>query len=189
MDLDLVAADEMGHGSAWGPACRYGLAGARAMATGMGQCQPELARTGWAAQYGAATAAGAPPYWGMRWQPAARNRPKQAESAYPRPRDRRLSRKTRAAVGKPPGSTYALPAVRTADSHGAKALPIGHQENAKRLLLLLQTTRSRRNISPVQFPNGRVSPVDARHRIAHARSHGRPRRAHLLKPSSRKAWR
>ena len=35
---------------------------------------------------------------------------KKAESAYPPPRDRRLSRKTRAAVGKPPGSANALSA-------------------------------------------------------------------------------
>ena len=51
------------------------------------------------------------------------------ESAYPWPRDRRLSRKTRAAVGKPSGSTTAVPAVSGADNHGAATLTIGHQEN------------------------------------------------------------
>jgi hypothetical protein len=49
------------------------------------------------------------------------------DSAYPRPCDRRLSRKTRTAVGKPPGSTTAVPGVSSADSLGANALAIGHQ--------------------------------------------------------------
>jgi len=53
-----------------------------------------------------------------------------AESAYPRPRDRRLSRKTRAAVGKPPGSTIAVPGVSSADSPGADSAPVRHRENA-----------------------------------------------------------
>ena len=39
--------------------------------------------TDWVKQYDVATAPGAPPCRGMRWQPAARNRPKQSESAYP----------------------------------------------------------------------------------------------------------
>ena len=38
--------------------------------------------------------------------------------AYPRPRDRRLTRKTRAAVGKPPARTEGCPAVRSADEVG-----------------------------------------------------------------------
>ena len=41
---------------------------------------------------------------------------RKAENAYPRPRDRRLSRKTRAAVGKPPGSVKAMFAVSSADN-------------------------------------------------------------------------
>jgi hypothetical protein len=40
------------------------------------------------------------------------------EHAYPRPRDRRLTRKTRAAVGKPPARTESCPAVRSADEVG-----------------------------------------------------------------------
>ncbi len=47
------------------------------------------------------------------------------ESAYPRPRDRRLSRKTRAAVGKPSGSATAARAVSRACSPEAKGLQIG----------------------------------------------------------------
>ena len=47
------------------------------------------------------------------------------ESAYPRSRDRRLSRKTRAAVGKPPGSMNAMSAVSIADNPGVVAMPIG----------------------------------------------------------------
>ncbi len=38
--------------------------------------------------------------------------------AYPRPRDRRLTRKTRAAVGKPPARAENCPAVRSADKFG-----------------------------------------------------------------------
>ena len=53
------------------------------------------------------------------------------ESAYPRPRDRRLARKTHAAVGKPSGSTTAEPAVSSADSPGASSLPIGLQDDAE----------------------------------------------------------
>ena len=41
----------------------------------------------------------------------ARDKTKRAESAYPRPHDRRLSRRTRAAVGKPLGSANAVCAV------------------------------------------------------------------------------
>jgi hypothetical protein len=48
---------------------------------------------------------------------------------YPRPCDRRLSRKTRAAVGKPPGSTIVTPAVSSADSPEAICLPSGHYVN------------------------------------------------------------
>ena len=44
---------------------------------------------------------------------------KKTDSAYPRPRARRLSRKTRAAAGKPPRSTTLEPAVSRADSPGA----------------------------------------------------------------------
>ena len=51
----------------------------------------------------------------------------EAENTYPPPRDRHLSRKTRAAVGKPPGRRMRCP------------------------LSALLTTPS---ISPVQFPNG-----------------------------------
>ena len=50
------------------------------------------------------------------------------ESAYPRPRDRRLSRKTRAAVVKSPGSTTAAPAVGSADGTGVVAVFIGNLE-------------------------------------------------------------
>ena len=50
---------------------------------------------------------------------------KEAENAYPRPRDRRLSRKTRAAVGKPTGSANAVSAVSTADNPDAVAVPTG----------------------------------------------------------------
>jgi hypothetical protein len=49
----------------------------------------------------------------------------------PPPCDRRLSRKTRAAVGKPPGSTIVTPAVSSADSPGAICLPSGHYVNAE----------------------------------------------------------
>ena len=64
--------------------------------------------------------------------PAQSRRPtKNAESAYPRPHDRRLSRKTRAAVGKPPGSTNVTPAVSSADSLGAICWPSGHHVNAE----------------------------------------------------------
>jgi hypothetical protein len=52
------------------------------------------------------------------------------ESASPRPCDRRLSRKTRAAAGKPPGSTTAVPGVSSADSLGANALSIGRKRPA-----------------------------------------------------------
>ena len=79
--------------------------------------------------YGTTTARGSPPYWWIPLQPAARNRPKQAESAYPRPRDRRLSHKTRATVGRPPGSTSVENAVRSADSPGANPLPVRQREN------------------------------------------------------------
>ena len=41
----------------------------------------------------------------------ARDKTKRVESAYPRPHDRRLSRRTRAAVGKPLGSANAVCAV------------------------------------------------------------------------------
>jgi len=64
--------------------------------------------------------------------PAQSRRPtKKAENAYPRPRDRRLSRKTRAAVGKPPGSTTPGPAVSRADSTGANTPSIAHQANGE----------------------------------------------------------
>jgi len=55
---------------------------------------------------------------------------KKAESAYPPPRDRRLLRKTRATVGKPPGSANAVCAVSIADNPDVLAPPIGHQEVA-----------------------------------------------------------
>jgi hypothetical protein len=77
---------------------------------------------------------------------------KKTENAYPRPRDRRLSRKTRAAVGKPPGSTTAELAVSSADIPAAIAVPIGNQENTS-TPLLLQSTGSWRSIGPVQFPH------------------------------------
>ena len=67
------------------------------------------------------------------------DRPGEDESAYPRPRDRCLSRKTRAAVGKPLGSTAPGPAVSSADTPAAIAVPIGNQEYSKKPLLLLQT--------------------------------------------------
>ncbi len=57
-----------------------------------------------------------------------------SENTYPRPRDRRLSRKTRAAVGKPPGSTTLRPAVSSADSTGANSPSIAHQEDGHLLL-------------------------------------------------------
>ena len=41
---------------------------------------------------------------------------KKAESAYPPPRDPRLSRKTPAAVGKPPGTANTVSAVSTTDN-------------------------------------------------------------------------
>ena len=43
---------------------------------------------------------------------------KKTENAYPRPRDRRLPRKTRAAVGTPPARAEICPAVRSADKFG-----------------------------------------------------------------------
>ena len=61
---------------------------------------------------------------------------KKTESAYPRPSDRRLSRKTRAAVGKPPDTTAASPAVRSADSPGAKPPSVRQRENTSTPLLL-----------------------------------------------------
>ena len=55
---------------------------------------------------------------------------KKAENAYPRSRDRRLSRKTGAAVGKPPGSANEVSAVNTADNPDEVAVPVGHWEAA-----------------------------------------------------------
>jgi len=55
---------------------------------------------------------------------------KKAENAYPPPRDQRLSRKTRAAVGKPPGSANAVSAVSSADNPDAATVPIGYWEAA-----------------------------------------------------------
>ena len=112
-----------------------------------------------------------------------------AENAYPPPRDQRLSRKTRAAVGKPPGTANAVSAVSTADNPDAGAVPIGHWEAAATIAAAVANHKKLAQHRPVQFPNGCVSPVDDRHRIAPARSRGRHRRAHLLKPGSRKAWR
>ena len=80
----------------------------------------------------------------------ARRRPRHALSnhsgrRFPRPRDRRLSRKSSAAVGKPPGSTSVVNAVRSADRPGANRLPGRQRENIS-TPLLLQTTRSWRSI-------------------------------------------
>ena len=106
--------------------------------------------------------------------PAQSRRPtKKTESAYPRPRDRRLSRKTRAAVGKPPGSTTAELAVSSADSPGANALPIGHQENTS-TPLLLQTTRSWRSIGTFPRHWRRKSCVAATVSMAGELQQGKP---------------
>ena len=77
---------------------------------------------------------------------------KKTENAYPRPRDRRLSRKTRAAVGKPPGSTTVgmLSAVLTAPAQTLRQSAIA---KIPRHPLLLQTTGSWSSIGPVQFPH------------------------------------
>jgi len=58
------------------------------------------------------TTAAAPKPYGLVSAPSGGST-KKAESAYPPPRDRRLSRKTRATVGKPPGTANAVSAVRT----------------------------------------------------------------------------
>ena len=75
------------------------------------------------------------------------------KSAYPRTRDRRLSRKTRAAVGKPPGSATAARAVSPAGSPEAKGLPIGQPEAAATVAavagLPILARRQR-----IQFPAG-----------------------------------
>jgi hypothetical protein len=70
----------------------------------------------------------------------------------PRLRVRRLSRKTRAAVGKPPAATTVSPAVSIADSPGADPAPV-QQREIPRHPLLLQTTCSWRSIGSVQFPH------------------------------------
>ena len=78
------------------------------------------------------------------------------ERAYPRPRNRRLSRKSSAAVGKPPGSKNAYPVVSSADSAdsaGSIAMLVWPMQRL-RCQLLLQTTKSWRSLGPVQFPTG-----------------------------------
>ena len=75
------------------------------------------------------------------------------ERAYPRPRNQRLSRKSSAAVGKPPGSKNACAAVSSADSAGSIAMLVWPMQRP-RCQLLLQTTKSWRSIGPVQFPIG-----------------------------------
>jgi hypothetical protein len=82
---------------------------------------------------GAVPCPGAPPpamrQWPLRDGVPGALYPTIQGSAYPRPRDRRLSRKTRAAVGKPPGPTTADLAVSSAGIPAAIAVPIGNQEN------------------------------------------------------------
>ena len=75
------------------------------------------------------------------------------ESAYPRPRDRRLSRNTRAVVGKPSGSATAARAVSRAGSPEAKGLPIGQSEAAATVAAVagLPILAQRQHI---QFPAG-----------------------------------
>ena len=95
---------------------------------------------------------------------------KKTENAYPRPRDRRLSRKTRAAVGKPPGSTTAELAVSSADIPAAIAVPIGNQENTSTPLLLQSTelgAASAQFNSPLA-ESARLMPVTASPMPAHA---------------------
>ena len=99
------------------------------------------------------------------------DRPKKAESAYPRPRDRRVSRKTRAAVGKPSGSTTAVPTVSNAGSPDAMALPIGHQEAASPAIAvaihLILAQHRPNSISPLA-ESARLMPVTASPMLARA---------------------
>ena len=95
-----------------------------------------------------------PPRWNVQFRSVLHLQSESPiENTYPRPRDRRFSRKTRAAVGKSPGSANAVPGVSSADSPGAISLPSRHRENTS-TPLLLQSTRSWRSIGPVQFPTG-----------------------------------
>jgi len=75
-----------------------------------------------------ATAATPKPYGSVRAPSGGST--KKAENAYSPPRDHRLSRKIRAAVGKPPGSANAVSAVSSADIPDAAAVPIGHWKAA-----------------------------------------------------------
>jgi len=79
---------------------------------------------------------------------------KKAENAYPPPRDRRLLRKTRAAVGKPPGSANAVSAVSIADNPDAGAVPIGHWEVAATIAAAVANHKKLAQHRPVQFPTG-----------------------------------
>jgi len=81
------------------------------------------------------------------------NSTRKAENAYPPPRDRRLSRKTRAAVGKPPGSTNAVCAVSTADNPDAVAMPIGHWEAAETVAAAVADHKKLAQHRPCSIPH------------------------------------
>jgi hypothetical protein len=88
-----------------------------------------LARAWWLAQYGAATASDAPPYWGMRCslQPTKTDRKRLSTAARSAPLTQDAC-----GGGKPPGSMSAGTAVSNADSPGANPLPVRPRENTSK---------------------------------------------------------
>ena len=93
------------------------------------------------------------------------------EAAYPRPRDRRLSRKTRAAVGKPPASAIAASAVSSADSRSEVTPPIGHWKAAATIAAVAnhdKLAQHQPNSISLLAESARLMPVTASPMPAHA---------------------